>query len=421
MMHTVGSAADARRAVDAGVDVIVAQGWEAGGHVRGTVATMPLVPTVVDAVSPAPVVAAGGIADGRGLAAALALGAVGVWIGTRLLASNEAAIHPRYRERILQANEVDTIYLDNLFDVRRPNAPHRTLRNQTVQNWETTGRPASGKRPGEGEVIGTSKSVGPIVRYQSYTPGADAEGNIDAMSLWAGQSVGLVSETQSAADIVREIAEQADRFFGDCHDDRCGSFVSFGSCAARASLDTDIQYPRQLRKRQRCRPDDGRDQRHEGAVAAALATHLAGDPLQDFGVDTDCPGWRPAFDCRLRRKRNGARRHRQTRGGGRMVDHRLGHEIVETTLVAALGGRVVDLEQRFRLSPADRLMVDGGRGQDARAPGGVQGIQRAGKMHATLRGRAFARDHAITHDAESLSGAVTAGNRGRFERADRLG
>ena len=210
VMHTVGSAADARRAVDAGVDVIVAQGWEAGGHVRGSVATMPLVPAVVDAVSPVPVVAAGGIADGRGLAAALALGAAGAWIGTRFLASNEAAIHPRYRERILQANEVDTIYLDNLFDIRWPNAPHRALRNQTVQSWETAGRPASGKRPGEGEVIGTSKSVGPIVRYQSYTPGADAEGDIDAMSLWAGQSVGLVSKTQFAAEIVREIAEQAD-------------------------------------------------------------------------------------------------------------------------------------------------------------------------------------------------------------------
>src|SRR5437763_4575101 len=210
VLHTVGSAADARHAVNSGVDVIVAQGWEAGGHVRGTVATMALVPAVVDAVSPVPVVAAGGIADGRGLAAVLALGAAGAWIGTRFLASNEAAIHPRYRERILQANEADTIYLDNLFDIRWPNAPHRTLRNQTVQTWETTGRPASGKRPGEGEVIGTSKSVGPIVRYQSYTPGADAEGDIDAMSLWAGQSVGLVSKTQSAADIVREIAEQAD-------------------------------------------------------------------------------------------------------------------------------------------------------------------------------------------------------------------
>ena len=207
-MHTVGSAADAKRATDAGVDIVVAQGWEAGGHVRGTVATMPLIPAVVE--SPAPVVAAGGIADGRGLAAALALGAARVWIGTRFLASNEAAIHPRYREHVLQANETDTIYLEDLFDIRWPNAPHRTLRNQTVQTWEATGRIASGKRPGEGEVIGTSQSIGPIVRYQAYTPGADAEGDIDAMSLWAGQSVGLVSKTQSVADIVREIDEQAE-------------------------------------------------------------------------------------------------------------------------------------------------------------------------------------------------------------------
>src|SRR5437868_4160665 len=178
--------------------------------VRGTVATMPLVPAVVDAVSPAPVVAAGCIAGGWGLAASLALCAAGVWIGTRFLASDEGAFHSFYSGGSLQASGVGTMYLDNLFDLRWPNAPHRTLRNQTVQTWETAGRPASGKRPGEGEVIGTSKSVGPIVRYQSYTPGADAEGDIDAMSLWAGQSVGLVSKTQSAADIVREIAEQAD-------------------------------------------------------------------------------------------------------------------------------------------------------------------------------------------------------------------
>jgi NAD(P)H-dependent flavin oxidoreductase YrpB (nitropropane dioxygenase family) len=209
VLHTVASAAAARQAVDCGVDIVVAQGWEAGGHVRGTVATMPLVPAVVDAVSPAPVVAAGGIADGRGLAAALTLGAAGAWIGTRFLASHEAAIHPRYRERLLQANENDTVFLENLFDIRWPNAPHRTLRNRTVEAWEAAGRPPSGKRPGEGEVIATSRSSGPIVRYQSYTPGPDADGDIDALSLWAGQSVGLVSKLQSAGDIVREIADEA--------------------------------------------------------------------------------------------------------------------------------------------------------------------------------------------------------------------
>ena len=151
VMHTVGSAADARRAVDAGVDVIVAQGWEAGGHVRGSVATMPLVPAVVDAVSPVPVVAAGGIADGRGLAAALALGAAGAWIGTRFLASNEAAIHPRYRERILQANEADTIYLDNLFDIRWPNAPHLRLEIKQFRlgKRRVVLRPVNGREKGK--------------------------------------------------------------------------------------------------------------------------------------------------------------------------------------------------------------------------------------------------------------------------------
>jgi NAD(P)H-dependent flavin oxidoreductase YrpB (nitropropane dioxygenase family) len=214
VLHTVGSAADAKRALNCGVDIVVAQGWEAGGHVRGTVATMPLVPAVVDAVAPAPVVAAGGIADGRGLAAALALGAGGAWIGTRFLASHEATIHPRYRERLLRANENDTVFLENLFDVRWPNAPHRTLRSQTVEAWEAAGCPPTGKRPGEGEVIGKTQSGGAIVRYQFCMPSLDTEGDIDAMPLWAGQSVGLVSKLQSAADIVREIAEEARMIVG---------------------------------------------------------------------------------------------------------------------------------------------------------------------------------------------------------------
>src|SRR4051794_39916948 len=209
VLHTVGTAAEAKRAVDCGVDIVVAQGWEAGGHVRGTVATMPLIPAVVDAISPTPVVAAGGIADGRGLAAALALGAAGAWIGTRFLASEEAPINERYLERLLAASENDTVFLENLFDVRWPDAPHRTLRNKTVEAWEAAGRPRSGQRPGEGEVVATSRSSGPVVRYQSYTPVTDVEGDIDALSLWAGQGVGLVSKVQPAGDIVREIVDEA--------------------------------------------------------------------------------------------------------------------------------------------------------------------------------------------------------------------
>jgi NAD(P)H-dependent flavin oxidoreductase YrpB (nitropropane dioxygenase family) len=210
MMHVVGSATEARRAADAGVDVIVAQGWEAGGHVFGSVATMALVPRVVDAVAPAPVVAAGGIADGRGVAAALALGASGAMLGTRFLASAEAAIHPRYRELLLAAGEADTVHT-GLFDVGWPNAPHRVLRNGTVAAWEAAGSPAPGARPGEGGEVARSSVTGlSIVRYQSRTPSVDVEGDIDAMSLWAGQGVGLAREVRPAAEIVRELERDAD-------------------------------------------------------------------------------------------------------------------------------------------------------------------------------------------------------------------
>ena len=209
VMQTVGTAKEARTAVENGVDIVVAQGWEAGGHVWGTVATMALLPAVVDAVAPVPVVAAGGIADGRGFAAALALGASGVWIGTRFLASAEASIHPHYQERLINASEGDTVYLKNLFDTTWPNAPHRVLRNKTVTEWEAAGRPETGKRPGEGDIVANSKSLGQIVRYRPYTPAADTEGDIESLSLWSGQGVGLVNKRQPAAEIVREIDAEA--------------------------------------------------------------------------------------------------------------------------------------------------------------------------------------------------------------------
>lgn len=210
VLHTVASAHDARHAVRSGVDAVVAQGWEAGGHVLGTVATLPLVPAVVDAVAPVPVIAAGGIADGRGLAAVLCLGASAAWIGTRFLASEEAHAHSDYVERVLAADEDATVYLKDLFHVRWPDAPHRVLRNATVADWERAGRPPIGKRPNENQIIATSTSLGPIVQYQSDTPAADIEGDIGALPLYAGQSAGLVGRRQPAADIVREIVEEAE-------------------------------------------------------------------------------------------------------------------------------------------------------------------------------------------------------------------
>ena len=209
VMQTVGSVEEAQTAVRSGVDIIVAQGWEAGGHVRGSVTTMALIPAVVDAVGLLPVVAAGGIADGRGLAVAFTLGAAGAWIGTRFLMSPEVTIHQHYRERLSQASASDTVYLKDLFDIGWPDAPHRVLRNKTVDNWELAGRPETGKRPGEGDIIATSKSTGPLVRYGCETLSEDIEGDIDAISLWAGQGVGLVKKLQPAADIVHEIHDEA--------------------------------------------------------------------------------------------------------------------------------------------------------------------------------------------------------------------
>jgi NAD(P)H-dependent flavin oxidoreductase YrpB (nitropropane dioxygenase family) len=206
----VGSVEEAKRAVDAGVDMIVAQGWEAGGHVRGDVATLPLVPSVVDAVTPIPVIAAGGIVDGRGLAAVLALGATGAWIGTRFLASAEASVHPDYRKRVLEATAAETVYT-TLFDANWPDAPARVLRNSTIAAWESAGKPPSGKRPGEGEALATDADGVTVLRYECEVARSDHKGHGEAFPLWAGQGVGLVHKIQPAGDIVREIAADAQR------------------------------------------------------------------------------------------------------------------------------------------------------------------------------------------------------------------
>ena len=130
---------------------------------------MALVPAVVDAVAPIPVVAAGGIGDGRGLAAVLMLGASAAWLGTRFVMSAEAPALPAYRDRLAAADATSTVY-SSVFDVGWPDAPHRTLRNSTLEMWEAAGRPPSGERPGEGETVGTWSDGEPIVRYESESP-----------------------------------------------------------------------------------------------------------------------------------------------------------------------------------------------------------------------------------------------------------
>jgi NAD(P)H-dependent flavin oxidoreductase YrpB (nitropropane dioxygenase family) len=206
----IGSVARAQQSAGAGVDVIIAQGVEAGGHVAGQVATMALIPRVVDAVSPTLVVAAGGIADARGLVAALALGADGVAMGTRFLATPEANVHPIYQEKVLAASEEETVY-STLFGHGWANAPHRSLRTAFVEAWQGKEVPVQ-ELQHESAVIGQTEMAGqsmPIPRFASLPPGRKASGDIEAMSLLAGQSVGLVHEIKPAASIVREMVSGA--------------------------------------------------------------------------------------------------------------------------------------------------------------------------------------------------------------------
>ncbi len=205
VMHTVGSAEEARRAVGIGADIIIAQGWEAGGHVWGGVATLPLVPAVVDAVAPVPVIAAGGIGDARGVAAVLALGAQAALLGTRFLLADEMPIHDEYRRRLIAANEADAEWYPNLYEVGWPDSPHRAIHNSTAEMWEQAGRPAPGSRPREGEVIAHFVSGEPILRYSPAPPMVGTTGEIEALSLWAGQSVALARQRQPAAEIVAEL------------------------------------------------------------------------------------------------------------------------------------------------------------------------------------------------------------------------
>jgi len=211
-LHTVGSVDEACRAVDAGVDAIVAQGWEAGGHVRGQVSAMALVPAVVDAVAPVPVIAAGGIGDGRGLAAALVLGAQAAWLGTRFLTATEASTHETYRRRIIDAGADDSVYT-RCFDGGWPDAPHRALRNATIARWEAAGSPPSPHRPGEGDVVAVDAAGRGHLRYEDAIPLTGMGGALTEMAMYAGQSVALVHDTRPAADIIASItAEAADIF-----------------------------------------------------------------------------------------------------------------------------------------------------------------------------------------------------------------
>jgi nitronate monooxygenase len=208
VIQTVSDSEEAKRAAAAGVDVLVAQGWEAGGHVRSTIATMSLLPAVIDVAESVPVLAAGGISDGRGLAAALCLGASGVVMGTRFLATPESAAHKDYIARLIAADHGDTLIETDLYNVSWPNAQHRVLRNALAARWLAEGRPDNTSRHRAGETV-AQRGEASIRTYQSTTPHREMTGEIEAMSMWAGQSVGLVNTIEPAGAIVERVTDEA--------------------------------------------------------------------------------------------------------------------------------------------------------------------------------------------------------------------
>jgi len=208
----VGSVDEGRSAADAGADAVIAQGVEAGGHIRGTTSIWDLLPAIVPAIAPTPVLASGGIGDGRGIARAIELGAQGVSLGTRFVASHEANVHPEYKARVVASSAVDAVYTEDLFDIGWPNAPHRALRNRAHADWEAAGRPPSGSRPGEGTSIGTRIYPWSTSTWLRHAPGMatrEFEGDLDLAPLWAGESCSVVNDVKPAGDIVRDLVADA--------------------------------------------------------------------------------------------------------------------------------------------------------------------------------------------------------------------
>jgi len=206
----VGNPDAAKRAVDDGVELVIAQGSEAGGHCYGELPTFVAVPAIVDAVDGALVLAAGGIVDGRGLAAALMLGADGVMLGTRLVATSESDVADEYKQRIVAAGPQDTV-LSSMFGRDLPQFnPMRVIRNDIVNEWHE--RLAEIDALPEQPVIG-SMSVGgqafDLQRFASLLPVASATGEFEQMAISAGQGLGAIDGVSPAGETIAYIVAQA--------------------------------------------------------------------------------------------------------------------------------------------------------------------------------------------------------------------
>lgn len=199
----VGSREEALAAADMGCDLIVAQGIEAGGHIRGTIGLLELLSEVLEAVPGVPILAAGGIGTGRAMAAALAAGADGVRVGTRFVASEEAGVHPTYGNALVAAHAQDAVYT-RTFHVGWPEAPHRVLRCAIDAAEAFHGEPV-------GKIVSLEGTEIAVPRFATTVADRTATGEVGAMALYAGESVGSVKRVLPAMEIVRELVEQAEQ------------------------------------------------------------------------------------------------------------------------------------------------------------------------------------------------------------------
>ncbi|MGI5517494.1 NAD(P)H-dependent flavin oxidoreductase [Streptomyces sp. CA-106131] len=195
----VGSVEEAREAAYAGCDFVVVQGAEAGGHVRGSQALLPLVSEVTEHVD-IPVVAAGGIATGRSVAAVLAAGADGARIGTRFVATTETDAHPEYQQALIRATSADTV-LTTQFSVMWPDAPHRVLLGSVER-----ARALDTDIAGEAVLAGAPVSV---PASSPVCPTRTTTGHVDAMPHYAGQAVGAITRIEPAAEVMRRLTADA--------------------------------------------------------------------------------------------------------------------------------------------------------------------------------------------------------------------
>lgn len=204
----VTSRESARMAVDLGADFLVCQGVEAGGHVQAHRGLLESLPLILEAANGKPVIAAGGIGDGRGIHRVLVAGAGAAMLGTRFVATVESNAHLDYKKALIAAKATDTA-LTVCFQDGWP-ALHRVLQNRTFVAWEAAGCPSPGKRPGEGEVVGTRPNGSKLVRYGGSPPLQGFTGQLMDCVLYAGQSVEAVKDLPHAADLVRRLWAQCE-------------------------------------------------------------------------------------------------------------------------------------------------------------------------------------------------------------------